>query len=115
MIDAIINFFTDNHIGLGISKFLMRFVSFKKLLDSSKVIDDINTIEQIKGLFDALLPKDDKAQQYSIAYLLLVKCPNNNEWEVTAINAKYKYLAKGVITVNLSNAANADSYYISFQ
>ena len=115
MIDAIINFFTDNHIGLGISKFLMRFVSFKKLLDSSKVIDDINTIEQIKGLFDASLPKDDKAQQYSIAYLLLVKCPNKNEGEVTAINAKYKYLAKGVITGNLSNAANADSYYISFQ
>ena len=52
MIDAIINFFTDNHIGLGISKFLMRFVNFKKLLDASKVIDDINTIEQIKQLFD---------------------------------------------------------------
>ena len=111
MIDAIINFFTDNHIGLGISKFLMRFVSFKKLLDSSKIIDDINTIEQIKGLFDASLPKDDKAQQYSIAYLLLVKCPNNNEWEVTAINSKYKYLDKTTIKINLPNS-DTDSYYI---
>ena len=115
MIDAIINFFTDNHIGLGISKFLMRFVNFKKLLDSSKVIDDINTIEYIKQLFDASLPEGDRMQQYGIAYLLLVKCSNNNEWEATAINAKYKYLAKRVITVNLPNAVNADSYYIKFQ
>ena len=113
MIDAIINFFTDNHIGLGISKFLMRFVNFKKLLDSSKIIDDINTIEQIKQLFDVSLPNDDKTQQYAIAYLLLVKCPNNNEWEVTAINSKYKYISRGVISINLSNADNADSYYIS--
>lgn len=111
MIDAIINFFTDNHIGLGISKFLMRFVNFKKLLDSSKVIDDINKIEQIKQLFDASLPNDDRTQQYAIAYLLLVKCPNNNEWEVTAINSKYKYLAKTTIIINLPNS-DTDSYYI---
>lgn len=112
MIDAIINFFTDNYIGLGISKFLMRFVNFKKLLDSSKVIDDINTIEQIKQLFDGSLPKDDRAQQYAIAYLLLVKCPNNNECEVTAISAKYKYLAKTTITIHLPNSVDTDSYYI---
>jgi|GEM_PF-4696678 len=112
MIDAIINFFTDNHIGLGVSKFLMRFVSFKKLLDSSKVIDDINTIEQIKRLIDASLPKEDRTLQYAIAYLLLVKSPNNNEWEVTAISAKYKYLAKTTITINLPNSVNTDSYYI---
>lgn len=112
MIDAIINFFTDNHIGLGISKFLMRFVSFKKLLDSSKVIDDINTIEQVKSLFDAWLPDNDRTQQYAIAYLLLVKHPNNNEWEVTAISAKYKYLAKTTIIINMQNSVDTDSYYI---
>lgn len=112
MIDVIINFFTDNHIGLGISKFLMRFVNFKKLLDSSKVIVDINTIEQIKQLFDASLPKDDRIQQYNIAYLLLVRCSNNNEWEVTAISVKYKYLAKTTIIINLPNSVNTDSYYI---
>ena len=111
MIDTIINFFTDNKFSLGISKFLMRFVNFKKLLDSSKVIDDINTIEQLKQLFDVSLPKDDSTQQYAIAYLLLVKCPNNNEWEVTAINSKYKYLAKTTIIINLPNS-DTDSYYI---
>lgn len=115
MIDAIINFFTDNHIGLGISKFLMRFTSFKKLLDSSKVIDDINTIEHIKQLFNTSLPEIGSIQRNDVAYILLVKCPKNNEWEATAINAKYKYLAKGVIAVNLPNAVNAESYYISLQ
>lgn len=115
MIDVIINFFTDNHIGLGISKFLMRFVSFKKLLDSSKVIDDLNTIEHVKQLFNTSLLDISRIQRNDIAYLLLVKCPKNNEWEVTAINAKYKCLAKGVIAVNLPNAVNAESYYISLK
>ena len=112
MIDTIINFFTDNHIRIVISKLLMRFVNFKILLDSSKVIDDVNTIEHIKQLFDASLPDDDKILRHNIAYLLLVKCPNNNGWEATAISAKYKYLAKSVLAVNLSTTVNIDSYYI---
>ena len=112
MIDTIINFFTDNHIRIGISKLLMRFVNFKRLLDSSKVIDDVNTIEHIKQLFDASLPNDDRILRHDIAYLLLVKCPNNNGWEVTAISVKYKYLAKTTITINLPNSVNTDSYYI---
>lgn len=53
--------------------------------------------------------------EFRKAYLLLVKCPNNNEWEVTAINAKYKYLVKGVINANLSDRDNVSSYYIKLQ
>ena len=73
------------------------------------------TIEQIKQLFNTSLPEIGRIQRNDIAYILLVKCPKNNEWEATAINAKYKYLAKGVIAVNLPNAINAESYYISLQ
>lgn len=116
MIDAIINFFTDNHINLGVSKFLMYFINFKRLIVTSQEINDDFIIEQIKTQFKILISSTNKIKRLdSISFLLLIHCPNTDKWEIIAIDTKYKYIYKVMIETNLLNSDNADTYYIKLQ
>ena len=113
MIDAIINFFTDNKFSLGISKFLMNLVNFKKIIETANELDDIDTIKQVTTIVNASISETPGTiLNGDIAFLLLVQCANSDKWEVTVLNSKYRYLTKVTITVCLSGSGNADSYYI---
>lgn len=115
MIDAIINIFTDNHIRLGVFKFLVRLVNYKKLLKMAREISDSDAVEHVKKLFKASLSESEirmMQRRGNTLFLLLVKCPNSTKWEVTAIDVKYKYVTKNVINANFLESANGDSYYI---
>lgn len=113
MIDAIINFFTDNKFGLGISNFLMKFVNFKRIIDAANELEDIDTIRYIRTIVNASIPEPHKTTQNGdVAFLLLVQCANSEKLEVTVLNSKYRYLTKVTITACLPSSCNADSYYI---
>lgn len=117
MIAAIISFFTDNIISIGISNLVLRFINFKKLKNSAKEIDDIDTIDRIKAIVKTSLSETKKTRQRQsdVVFLLLVKCPNSDLWEVTELSAKYKYLTRVIIALTLPSSYKEDSYYIRIQ
>ena len=115
MIDAIINFFTDNHIGLGISKFLMRFVNFKRLLKNAKEITDGDTIEHINTQFHASLSEKQRSKLQGSIVLLLVQSANSDKWEVTALDSEYKFMEKVTIMISLASLYDTDLYCIRLQ
>lgn len=112
MIDAIINFFTDNRINLGLSRFLMRFVNYSKVLESSVEIDDNSLIENIKCQFEGYAANIKSNTTDDIKYLLLVKFKGTIKWEITAIDKTYKYIGKSIIQIDLPPNYIEESYYI---
>ena len=108
MINAIINFFTDNNYKWGLSNFMLHFLCYRNKLESSTEIQDSATKREIYE--KCKMAKINNNDQ--IAFILLTKCPGIDKWEVIYINSKYSFLHRNFIMVKLKGISSSESYYI---
>ena len=108
MINAIINFFTDNNYNWGLSNLILHFLRYRNKLESSTEIQDSATkCEIYEKCKVAKINNNDQ-----IAFLLLTKCPGLDKWEVIYINSKYTFLYRNFIALKLKGISSSESYYI---